>query len=167
MSDSGPVCLTAGIDFPWKQISGFYLRHDSFLPVAKVDGDNVGPPIIGGPFGWAIGELPNPDVEPEQRLIRLPIENKSDYKSLFRAQLDAGVRNKTNELVIVYEYRPQFFGWKRACLHVAAFPAGTWNGFFEAVSRYAAKEFRWPTALFLYQPSERQAFPANGNLFRP
>lgn len=167
MSDSGPAHPIAGKHFPWKQISGFCLRLDSFLPFAKVDGDHVGPAVLGA-FGLAIVELPNPDIEPEQRLISLPIEYKSDYKSLFRAQLDAGVHNKTNELVVVYEYRRGFLlGGKRACLHVAAFSAGTWKSFFDVVSRYAAKEFRWPTALFLYQPSDTQLFPASGNLFAP
>ena len=166
MSDSGPAHLIAGKHFPWEQISGFCLRLDSFHPFAKVDGDHVGPAVLGA-FGLATVELPNPDVEPEQRLIDLPIEHKSDYKSLFRAQLDAGVRNGTNELVVVYEHRRGFLGGKRACLHVAAYCAGTWKGFFDAVSRYAAKEFRWPSALFLYQPSDTHLFPASGNIFVP
>lgn len=166
MNDKGPDHPIAGKHFPWEQISGYYLRLDSFIRGAKVDGDNVGPAVLGA-FGLAVVELPNPDVEPEQRLIVLPIEHKSDYKSLFRAQLDAGVRNKTNELVVVYEYRRGFLGGKRACLYVAGFSAGTWKSFFDAVSRYAVEEFRWPTALFLYQPSDTQLFPGSGNLFAP
>jgi hypothetical protein len=164
MSESEPAHLIAGKHFPWEQISGLCLRLESFLPFAKVNGDHVGPAVLGA-FGLAVVELPNPDVEPEQRLISLPIEHKSDYKSLFRAQIDAGVRDKTNELVVVYEPRRGFLGGKRACLHVAAYPAGTWKAFFDAVSRYAGKDFRWPTALFLYQPGNAQLFPASGNLF--
>ncbi|HEY5504286.1 MAG TPA: hypothetical protein VIK28_03940 [Sedimentisphaerales bacterium] len=166
MSTSEPTRLMAGTDFPWQQISGFYLRLNSFLAVAEVRGDRVGSAVAGA-FGFAIVELPNPDVEPEQRLITLPVQHKSDYKSLFRAQLDAGVRNKTNELVVVYEHRRGFLGGKRACLHVAAYSAGTWKSFFDAVDRYASKDFHWPTALFLYQPSNTQIFPASGNIFAP
>jgi hypothetical protein len=156
----------AGTHFPWKQISGFYLRLDSFLAVAEVHGDRVGPAVAGF-FGLATVELPNPDVEPEQRLVTLPIEHKSDYKSLVRAQLDHGVRDKTNELVVMYEYRRGILGGKRACLHVAAYSAGTWRSFFDAVDRYSSKDFHWPTALFLYQPNNTRIFPASGNIFAP
>ena len=53
-----------------------------------------------GSFGVAVAELPNPDVAPEQRLLELPIEHQSDFKSLYRAHIDAGVRNKQNEIVL-------------------------------------------------------------------
>jgi hypothetical protein len=82
MSESEPIHLIAGQHFPWEEISGLCLRLESFFPLAKVNGDHVGPAMLGA-FGLAVVELPNPDVEPEQRLISLPIEHKSDYKSLF------------------------------------------------------------------------------------
>jgi hypothetical protein len=164
--ESGPAPPIAGKQFPWDYISGGYLWLENFLPFSKVEGGRVEPAKLGA-FGLAIAELPNPDVAPQQRRITLPIEHKSDYISLIRAHLDSGVRDKTNELVIVYEPRRGWLGGKRACLHVAAYPAGTWKSFFDAVARYAAKEFRWPTALFLYQPSDTQLFPSRDNLFSP
>jgi hypothetical protein len=166
MNSGGPARPIAGKDFPWEQISGYYLRLDSLLPFAKVDGDDVGPAVLDV-YGLATVELPNPDVRPEKRLISLPVEHKSDFKSLFRATLDSGVRDKTNELIVLYENRRGFLGGKRACLHVAAYPTGTWNSFFDAVSRYAAQDFQWPIALFLYQPTSTQVFSARNNLFTP
>lgn len=158
--------LVAGKTFPWQYVAGYYLRLRSFTPVAEIYGDKVGSPILGA-YALADAELPNPDVEPQQRLVTLPIEHHSDYKSLHRAHLDAGVKAGTNELVLLYEHRSGIFGGRKASFHVAAYPAGTWQGFFDAVSKYAADRFRWPQALFLYQPSSTAAFPAGGNLFSP
>lgn len=157
MSEHGAAYPTAGHDFRWEQINGFFLRFDSFIQWADVDGDRVGPALMGA-FGIVNAELPNPDVAPAQRLITLPIHHKSDYKSVFRAQLDGGVRDGTNELVLLYEHRRGLFGGKRASLHIAAFPAGTWRKFFDAVSRYESKRFHWPSALFVFQPSKTQVF---------
>jgi hypothetical protein len=160
-------CPKAGRDFPWKYVAGFFLRLESFSPFAVIEGDTVkGLPI--GSFGLAIVELPNPDVPPEQRLLGLPIEHQSDFKSLSRALLDSGVREKSNEIVLLYEPRRGLFGGKRPCLHLACYPTGTWRTFFDAVSRYASQEFRWPNALFVYQPSSSVVFRStNENLFRP
>lgn len=158
--------LIAGKTFPWEYIAGYYLRLHSFTPFAEVSGDRVGSAILGA-YGIAEAELPNPDIEPRQRVVTLPIEHKSDYKSLYRAHLDAGVKAGRNELVLLYEHRRGVFGGHKASFHVAAYPAGTWQGFFDAVSKYAADQFRWPQALFLYQPSNTTAFPARGNLFSP
>jgi hypothetical protein len=138
MSNGSSTHPIAGKDFPWGHISGHFLRLKQLIRVASIDGDIVGPAMMGA-FGLAIMELANPDVEPEQRFISMPIEHKSDYKSLVRAHLDAGVGDGTNELVVVYEPRRGFLGGKKACLHVAAYPAGTWGGFFDAVSQYASK----------------------------
>lgn len=126
--NSGPAPPIAGKQFPWEYISGGCLRLDSFLPFSKVNGDTVEPAKLGA-FGLVVAELPNPDVSPEQRRITLPIEHVSDYKSLVRAHYDSGVKAKSNELVIVYEPRRGWFGGKKACLHVAAFAAGTWKKF--------------------------------------
>ena len=98
-------------------------------------------------------------------MVNLPIEEKSDYKSIYRAHHDRGVQAGTNELVLLYEHRKGFLGRRKPSFHVAAYPSGTWEGFFDAVSRYAVSEFQWPEALFLYQPSATNAFPANKNLF--
>lgn len=153
-----PSRLTAGIDFPWEYIAGYYFRVEDFVPLANVRVDEVASPTLGA-FGLAIVELPNPDVSASQRFLRLPIEHVSDYKSLYRAHIDSGVRDKSNELILLYEHRRGFFGGKRPSLHVAAYPRGTWKRFFEAVSQYTPHEFQWPSARFLYQPSETIAFP--------
>src|SRR5262249_35039651 len=114
-------------------------------------------------------ELPNPDVDSEQRIIRLRIENNSDYKSISRAHLDPGVKFGANELVILCEYQTRgLFGRLKPCIHVAGYPAGTWQGFFDAVNRYASTEFRWPPPLFLYSPPVRTIpttpFPASNGI---
>lgn len=156
--------LVAGKNLPWKYIAGFYLRLVSFLPVAKMTGDRVGPATLGA-YGLVQAELPNPEVELQQRILTLPVENKSDYKSLYCAHLDSGIKTGTNELVLLYEYRRGFFGGRRPCFHVAAYPTGTWNRFFDAVDKYASHQFQWPIALFLYQPSPTSVFPAKANIF--
>ena len=167
MSQVEPSRLKAGRDFPWEYVAGFFLRLESFAPFAQIVGDTVkGLPI--GSFGLAVVELPNPDVTPEQRLLELPIEHQSDFKSLSRALLDSGVRDKTNEIILLYEPRRGLFGGKRPCLHVACYPAGTWNEFFDAVKRYASNEFKWSNALFTFRPSSTVTFPsAAPNLFQP
>lgn len=158
--------LVAGETFPWEYITGFYLCLRSFIPLAEVSGDRVGPAIFGT-YGLAKAELPNPDVELDQRVVTLPIKHKSDYKSLCRAHMDAGVKAGSNELILLYEHRRGVFGGHKASFHVAAYPAGTWQGFFDAVGNYTSDQFRWPKALFLYQPSSRTAFPAGRNIFSP
>ena len=61
--------LVAGKSFPWEYITGFYLRLTHFTPVATIDGDTVGSGVMGA-YGLASAELPNPDVEPNQRVVR-------------------------------------------------------------------------------------------------
>jgi hypothetical protein len=153
MVGSGPLT--------WKWLHGHYLRFASFLDLGEFGGGG----LLG--FGIVTAELPNLDVEPEQRFIKFIIQDKSDYESLTHAQIDRGARDGTNELLLAYEYRRGLFGGRRPCLHVAAYPAGTWTSFLDAVSKYAAKAFRWPNALFKYQPSNTQVFPATENIFRP
>ena len=154
----------AGVDFPWQNIAGFYLCIRSFAPYASISGDKIGSPMLNT-YGVINAELPNPDVDEEQRIISLPIKHKSDFRSLSRAHLDAGVKSGDNELVILYEHRTGLFGGQKACFHVAAFPDGTWQTFYEAVESYSAKEFRWPKPLFLFQPSSTAPFPPSSNLF--
>ncbi len=163
MGEQGPTPPIAGHDVPWERVSGFFLRLESFRPYAQQVGGQVGPDS----FGLAIAELPDPDLEPAQRLFGLPIEHQSDYRSLVGAHLDDGVRDAATELIVLYEPRRGLLGGKRACLHVAAYPAGTWEAFFDAVSRYAAEEFCWPNALFLYQPGATKVFPCKINRFAP
>jgi hypothetical protein len=165
MSEGDSSGLVAGISFPWEYIAGFYVRLHTFIPLADLVLDRVGPPDLMAGYALANVEMPNPDVEPHQRIVTLPIKHKSDYKSLSRAHLDSGVKAGTNELVLLYEHRRGLLGGRKPSLHVAAYPAGTWSRFFEAVSRYAADQFRWPVAIFLYQPSGKQVFPARVNLF--
>jgi hypothetical protein len=140
--------LQAEIDFSWEWIAGHYMRVRKFVPFVKIQGDTVGPRTILG-YGYIYAELPAPDVRPEQRVVCLKIQHKSDFKSISNAHLDSGVRSGANELIILYEYRRGLFGTPKPCIHVAGYPAGTWQGFFEAVDRYASGEFRWPPPLFL------------------
>ena len=158
--------LIAGKSFPWHEIAGYYLRVQSFTPFAEISGDKVGSPLLGA-YGLVLVELPNPDVDSQQRTVTLPIEHRSDYKSVYRAHLDSGIKAGTNELIMVYEHRRGLFGRRKPCFHVAAHRTGTWQRFFDAVSNYTPNEFQWPEALFLYQPSSKAAFRATSNIFSP
>lgn len=158
--------LTAGINFDWKYIKFLFMRVNSFIPLARIDVDTVGDSIMGT-YGIVTAELPNPDVKPEQRIIKLPILNKSDYKSISRAHTDSGIKNGANELVIIYENRKNLFGGHEASFHVAIYPSGTWNDFYKAVANYKSQEFIWPRPLILYQPSNTNIFPTTKNIFRP
>jgi hypothetical protein len=167
MHDTATDQLVAGLSCPWEYIAGSVLRLRMFVPFATVNGAHVSRPPLRRVYALTVVELPNPDVLPDERVIQVPIEHSSDFKSLAHAHLDLGVRDKANELLLVYEPRRGFFGGKKACLHVVAYPAGTWDKFFDAVSHYAAQEFVWPKALFLYQPSHTRVFPATSNCFQP
>lgn len=157
--------LIAGIDFPIQHIAGYYMLVKSFTQYANINGDEVYAPILNK-YGLISAELPNPDVDEKQRIIILPIEHKSDFKTLYRAHLDTGVSSGIHELVILYEHRKALFGGRKACFHVAAFLEGTWQTFFEAVNNYAATEFKWPKPLFLFQPSSTAPFPLTTNIFK-
>jgi hypothetical protein len=156
--------LVAGKDFQWKHISGFYMCVRSFSQLAEIVGDKVFDPVAKT-YGFLYAELPNPDVDQQKRIIKLPIEHKSDYKSIYRANLDKGLKSDINELIVLYEYRRGLFGRLKPCFHVAAFRKGTWQTFFKAVENYATPEFKWPKPLFLFQPSSSIPFPQTKNLF--
>ena len=115
---------------------------------------------------WAVGlqELPPPDIDVNQRMLRLPIENKSDFKSIVYAELDSGVKEGTNELILLFEDRKGWFGRRKPSLHVAVYPTGTWLKFFEAVTNYNGADYQWPNALGLYQPGDFPAFHASRSL---
>ena len=134
------------------------------MQFAKIEGDAVGPAMLGA-YGLLNAQLPNPDVPPEQRIVTLPIENKSDYKSLVRAHLDSSVQEKYAELVVLFENRRGFFGGRKPSFHVAAFPRGTWLRFYEAVVDCSSDKYPWPKAHFLYQPSALTVFQCTTNLF--
>ena len=158
--------LIAGKDFPWEYIAGYYLLFSKLLPLAEVVGTTVRGGALGA-YGLATVELPNPDIGADQRIITLPVEQKGDYKSIYYAELDSGVKAGTNELVLLYEARKGWLGRRKPSLHVAAYPTGTWLKFFEAVTNYGSADFQWPNALFLYQPGSVSVFPASRNLFVP
>jgi hypothetical protein len=164
MSDDSPPPPVAGKQFPWEHIAGACMRLENLMSFAALDGRRVGSPTLGA-YGLAIMELPNPDVTRQQRLITFPVQTKGDYKSICRAQLDRGVQDGSVELVIAYEHRRGLFGGAKPGLHIAGYPAGTWQEFFEAVSNYKAQDFVWPAALFLYQPTGTRVFPSRANLF--
>jgi hypothetical protein len=171
MNDSPNSPPIAGKSFSWQHIAGYYLRVHSFVRFAKMSGDTVGRPFLGA-YGLMHAVLPNPDVSLEERIVGIPIEHKSDYKSVYRAHLDSSIESGVNEVVVLYEYRRGLFGSRKPCIHVACYPTGTWQGFFEAVSKYAPSEFRWPKPLFLYAPTPSGPFPLptkglNPNIFSP
>jgi hypothetical protein len=157
--------LTAGINFPWKYAEGLFMCVRSFTPLTKIEGDKVGTSVLGT-YGFITAELPNPDIEQLRRILSFPIKNKSDYKSISRANIDSGLKNGANELVVLYEHRRNLLGGWKPCFHVAVFRTGTWNIFYEAVANYKSQEFRWPNPLLLYQPSSNNIFPATKNIFR-
>jgi hypothetical protein len=170
---------SAGRDFPWDQIAGLFLRVRNFIRFADIDGDTVGRPLLDRFYGSIYAELPTDDVGPEERIVSIPIENKSDYKSVFRANLDSGLKSGVHELVVMCEYQTRTGLFRKTlnpCIHIAGYPAGTWQGFFDAVKRFASAEFHWPPPLFLYSPPvltlPKNPFPiptagVNNNLFRP
>jgi len=157
--------LMAGSDFPWKYVERLFMCVHSFSPLSEINFDKVGDSVLGT-FGFINAELPNPDVQIHERIISLPIKHKSDYKSISGAHIDLSLKNGTNELVIIYENRRNILGRPKACFHVAIYPAGTWNRFFEAVSNYKVQEFVWPQPFVLYQPSATNIFPKTRNIFR-
>jgi hypothetical protein len=106
--------LQAGIDFRWEWIAGYYMRVRKSIPFATIEGDTVGPPTVIG-YGYIIAELPNPEVHPEQRIVCLKIQHKSDFKSISNAHLDRGVKSGANELIILYEHRRGLFGTPKPC----------------------------------------------------
>jgi len=157
--------LTAGMNFPWKYIEGHFMLVRSFIPLTQIVGDKVGTSVLGA-FGIINAELPNPDVQHSQRIVALPIKNKSDYKSLSRAHIDSGIKNGTNELIILYQHRRNLLGGTKPCFHVALYPSGTWSKFFDAVTKYKSQEFKWTQPLILYQPSSSNVFPSTKHIFR-
>ncbi len=159
--------LLAGKDFPWEYVAGFYLLFSNLMSFAEVAGHTVRGNKVFGAYGVATVELPNPDIDANQRMLMLPIENKSDFKSIVYAQLDSGVTEGTNELILLFENRKGWFGGRKPSLHVAAYPTGTWLKFFEAVTNYNGADYQWPNALGLYQPSGVAAFHSSRNLFTP
>ena len=159
--------LVAGKDFPWEYIAGFYLLFSELYAFAEVTGHLVSGNKAFGAYGVASVELPNPDIDANQRMLRLPIENKSDFKSIVYAQLDSGVKEGTNELILLFENRKGWFGGRKPSLHVAVYPTGTWLKVFEAVTNYNGADYQWPNALGLYQPGNVAAFHASRNLFTP
>ena len=151
--------LIAGISFEWRHIAGYYLRVRSFTKLAKVEGDHVVGSKSPLGYGWIKAELPNPQVDLEQRIVTLPVERKNDYIALCRAHFDSGVTSGANEFVVLYDHHQGLFGRRKSCIHLACYPTGTWQRFFDAVDKYASHEFRWPEPLFFYRPSALVPFP--------
>lgn len=160
MYDNAPIISGKN----WKYVSRYFMCARSFTPLSQFFGDKVGSSVLGT-FGFVCTELPNPDVELQTRIIKLPIENKSDYKSIYKAYNDKGVKDGINEVVLIYEERRNLFGRPKACFHVAIYRTGTWSEFFEAVKNYSAHEFIWPRPLILFQPSSTNIFPTSRNIF--
>ena len=156
----------AGMHFPIKQLDGLYMRLDKFMALATLDGDTVGCKFIGA-YGLAVVEVSNTDVEPDERLVTLPFEHVSDYKSVHRAYQSRGIKSREEELILFYEHRTGLFGSRKPSIHVGAFLQGTWIAYMEYVARYEAKKFAWPDALFHYQPTSLPAFNGPNNIFRP
>ena len=162
-SDLNNDMLLAGKDFPWEYIHGYYLLFKKLMSFSYVDGHMVKGPKLLNAYGVATVVLPNPDISENERILTLPIENSSDFKSLTYAQIDSGVTDGTNELGVLFENNKGLFGGRKPSFHVAIFPAGTWLNFFDSITNY--KEYQWPAALCLYQPSKLPAFRSSRNIF--
>ena len=69
----------AGWSFTWEHIAGYYMRMRKFIPISTIEGDNVGPKFACG-IVWQLftRSYQTPTVDPEQRIIAIPIKNKSD-----------------------------------------------------------------------------------------
>ncbi len=156
--------LTADIHFPLKAIANFYMLVKNFTAFAQLQGNKITNPLIGV-YGIVDVELPNPDVEKPQRVVRINIKNKSDFKSLSRAHFDKGLDEGVNELVLLYEPRRTLLGGKLPGFHLALYPKGTWEEFYKAVDAYKAQEFVWPRPLLSFQPSDLRVFPPSTNIF--
>lgn len=156
--------LTADIHFPLKAIANLYMLVGNFTAFANLIGNKITNPLIGV-YGVVDVELPNPDVEKSQRVIRINIKNKSDFKSLSRAHLDKGLQQGENELILLYEHRRTLFGGILPGFHLALYPNGTWMEFFKAVDAYKSQEFTWPKPLTCFQPSDLRVFPPTTNIF--
>lgn len=154
--------IIAGRNCSWHLFDGAFMRLETYMPFDQGPG---GAKKMMGAWALAVAEVPSPDAEPAQRLCTLPIENKSDYQSLTHAHFDSGIKNGTNELVLLYQHRRGLFGGGKPRFHIAAYPKGTWLQFFDAVANYKSQEFRWPKALFLYRPNSLVVFPGDANCF--
>ena len=62
--------LVAGKDFPWEYIAGFYLLFSKLFSFAEVVGHAVKGNKAFGAYGVASVELPNPDVDANQRMLK-------------------------------------------------------------------------------------------------
>lgn len=155
----------AGRDFPWAWIQGHFLLFEQLLPFSEVNGDRVGKKILGT-HGTVKAQLANPDVDVQMRSVWLPIQNKTDFLSIYRADLDQSVQNGSVQLILLYEGRKSFLGGAKPSLHIGAFTTGVWDQFLAAVDSYSASSFRWPDPLFIFQPGHTKVFPESPNTIR-
>lgn len=157
--------LVAGQNVPWKWMHGHFTKVVSFTRLAQFLGEKIGESVMGT-YGFVDVELPNPDVSTDKRVISLPIKNKSDYRSLHMAYTDRHVKDGSFEVHLGYEHRRTLLGGFKPCFHIAVYPVGTWQAFYDLVDAYRPKEFTWPKPLFMFQPSNTQVFPMSNNIFK-
>lgn len=154
----------AGRDFSWKHIEGYFMCVLFFDALVEMGFDGkIGSPILNA-YGFLYVELPNPDVDRENRILSLPVENKKDYKSLYSAAFDKGLMNGENEFIVVYQHRRNLLRRPKPCFHIAIYEKGIFDAFFEKVSNYESHKFSWPEPLVLFQPHSRSVFPKTSNL---
>jgi len=158
--------LMAGNHFPWEYIQNRPTKVVKLSTFTTYRGDQDISKPVAGIYGFVFVELPSPDATAEERIINLPIENKSDFRSISIAYYDKGVQEGVNEIVLLYEVRRTLFGGKKPCFHIAIYPEGTWQKFFDKVDEYKVDEFVWPKPLILFQPGNKSAFPITKNIFK-
>ena len=148
----------AGKSFPWKYIDGYYLRVRLFTRFAEMEGDSVGSGVLGV-YGVINAELPNPDVNPEQRIVSVLIEHRATTSPCTGRILILASSQEPMSWSLCTSTGEAYFGRRKPSIYVACYPAGTWQGFSNAVEKYASAEFRWPEPFFLYAPSPNAPFP--------
>ena len=154
--------LIAGKDFPWNYIERYFMLMHGLNQFAVVQGEDPGRPVMGA-YGLVRVELPNPDVDENQRRMLLPVEHGDDYLVLSRMLFDKTYQAGDSELVVLYLRKRNLLGRPRPSVHAALYPSGTWQSFFDAVENYRPNDFTWPPPLLQYEASGPDVFPESNN----
>ena len=90
-------------DIPWSQIKGEFCRVKVFLPIGKVEKGEVEAPPIPNPYAILDVECPK-KLPPEGAF--LPVAHKIDFKHLWEAFIERGVKEDEEVLVVYYPEAP-------------------------------------------------------------
>ena len=90
-------------DIPWNQIKGEFCRVKAFLPFGKVEKGKVEAPLIPNPY--AILDVESPKKLPPKGAF-LPVAHKIDFKHLWEAFRERGVKEDEEVLVVYHPEAP-------------------------------------------------------------